>query len=165
MGRPIVDLTGQQFGRLKVLCLVGKTQASTSNMIWRCQCRCKLKTLVEVRGSYLVTGRSTSCGCLFTKERHGYCAKDKPTPTYGSWKSMHERCNNPKHKHYSDYGGRGITICKRWHKFSAFIADMGERPSGMTLDRKNVNGNYNKRNCRWATSKEQQFNTRKRLKS
>jgi hypothetical protein len=71
------------------------------------------------------------------------------------------RCNNPISKSYKDYGGRGITICDRWLKFENFLADMGERPKGLTLDRRNVNGDYEPGNCRWATRKEQAMNTRK----
>lgn len=74
---------------------------------------------------------------------------------------MWTRCTNPNVKSYKDYGGRGIRVCKRWEKFEHFLADMGERPEGKTLDRKNVNGNYTPANCKWATRKEQAVNTRK----
>jgi len=71
------------------------------------------------------------------------------------------RCNNPASKSYKDYGGRGITVCESWLKFDNFLADMGARPPDRTLDRRNVNGNYEPENCRWATRKEQSMNTRK----
>jgi len=75
---------------------------------------------------------------------------------------MRDRCRNPKSKRYSDYGGRGITVCDRWESFENFLADMGERPDGMTLDRyPNVNGNYEPGNCRWATTKQQANNVRR----
>jgi hypothetical protein len=77
---------------------------------------------------------------------------------------MWTRCTNPNVKSYKDYGGRGITICLRWEQFENFLADMGERPTGLTLDRKNVNGNYEPSNCRWATRKEQAMNTQKASK-
>ena len=81
-------------------------------------------------------------------------------PLYLTWKGMRNRCNNPRTPRYSDYGGRGIKVCKRWDKFENFLADMGEKPPGMSLDRKNNNGNYTPRNCRWATPAEQRKNSR-----
>ena len=73
---------------------------------------------------------------------------------------MRARCNNPGHPQYSDYGGRGITICDRWNDFSLFVEDMGERPDGHTLDRKENDGNYEPSNCCWATKPQQQRNRR-----
>lgn len=82
------------------------------------------------------------------------------SPTYRSWRSMKTRCLNKNHNYYWRYGGRGITICKRWlHSFENFLADMGERPDGLTLDRKNNNGNYTPKNCFWATRKHQSENS------
>jgi hypothetical protein len=77
---------------------------------------------------------------------------------------MWTRCTNSNVKSYKDYGGRGITICSRWEQFENFLADMGERPADRTLDRENVNGNYEPGNCRWATKKEQAMNTQKASK-
>jgi hypothetical protein len=83
------------------------------------------------------------------------------TPTYDSWKNMMRRCLNPKHKTYSCYGGRGITVCERWKTFENFLADMGEKPAGKTLGRINNNEGYEPFNCRWETRQEQNNNTRR----
>lgn len=80
------------------------------------------------------------------------------SPTYESWAKMKQRCFNLSNLKYKNYGGRGITVCERWLTFENFYADMGVRPEGKTLDRKNVNGNYEPSNCRWATSTEQSYN-------
>ena len=82
------------------------------------------------------------------------------TPTWRSWFGMVARCKYPNLPYWKNYGGRGIKVCKRWEKFVNFLADMGVRPEGKTLDRKNNNGNYCRRNCRWATWEEQNNNRR-----
>ncbi len=83
--------------------------------------------------------------------------------TYRSWHDMRQRCNNPNDKQYPDYGGRGITVCKRWRIFTNFLADMGEMPSGHSIDRVDNDAGYCKENCRWATRTEQNRNTRRNV--
>ena len=95
--------------------------------------------------------------------KHGHGRKGKRTRTYQSWSHMIQRCTNPNYKYYYLYGGRGIIVCKRWMKFENFLEDMGEKPKGLSLDRKNNNKNYCKSNCRWATPKQQARNKRNNL--
>lgn len=79
---------------------------------------------------------------------------------YDTWETMRKRCTNPNYKGYSNYGGRGITVCDRWNDFTLFVEDMGERPQGYTLERTDVNGNYEPSNCVWATRSQQCLNRR-----
>lgn len=83
------------------------------------------------------------------------------TRTYNSWRHMRERCHNEHCRQFRYYGGRGITICARWGSFENFLADMGERPEGTSLDRINNDGNYEPNNCRWATQTQQTKNSRR----
>src|SRR6266404_9444036 len=94
---------------------------------------------------------------------HGHSHGDNGagTPTYCAWRSMKTRCLNPNTRYYVNYGGRGIKVCERWlSSFANFLADMGEKPAGMSLDRIDVNGEYEHANCRWATMEEQRNNAR-----
>ena len=94
---------------------------------------------------------------------HGALVGGKCPPEYDAWRQMKARCFNTNHRHYKDYGGRGITVCIRWrHSFPNFLSDMGKRPSKKhSIDRIRNNGNYTPKNCRWAIDKIQNNNTRK----
>lgn len=131
---------------------------------FRCQCSlCGGETVVIKK----MIGKTLPCGCYAREAsskrntRHGHSGTHKQkSPTYVSWQSMKARCHNPRATSYERYGAKGITVCKRWQRFENFLADMGERPEGMTLDRKNNSRGYSKANCRWATSKQQHENRR-----
>lgn len=132
------------------------------------RCICGTERFVNIRS--VTQGRSKSCGCqrvdsarqLWTT--HGR-SQDSAGSPYVTWSSLFGRCYNPKNPNYDNYGGRGITVCDRWREsFENFLADMGERPPGTSLDRRDNDLGYSKENCRWATQTEQMFNTRQTLK-
>jgi len=100
----------------------------------------------------------------YKRHNHRTTGTGKPSPTYYSWVCMKYRCNNPHSPDYPRYGGRGIKVCSEWGLFTNFLRDMGARPEGKTLDRIDVNGHYNKDNCKWSTGEDQSNNRRKTKK-
>lgn len=125
--------------------------------------RCECGTERSVHTNSLRAGTSTNCGCVkrerMRQQKLGLKHGMSGTGTYRSWSAMLLRCQNPKSNSYRYYGARGVTVAPRWLKFENFLADMGVRPEGMTLDRwPNGKGNYEPGNCRWATAGEQSRN-------
>lgn len=112
------------------------------------------------------SGNTSSCGCQqhFRDGKHGHNRVGKRTATYTAWACMMARCYNKNHRSFHNYGGRGIKVCDYWHKYENFLKDMGERPKRLSLDRfPDMNGDYEKSNCRWATYTQQMRNTRKTI--
>lgn len=151
-------MIGERFGRLVVIAL-GASGSRTTKKKWICACDCGGRTITNTYS--LRAGKTRSCGCyqIELSTKHGQSGI-RSSPTYRSWKSMRVRCSNQKIPAYKNYGGRGIAVCQRWDSFIAFLADMGERPEGTTLDRRNNDGDYDPDNCRWATKSEQAKNRR-----
>jgi hypothetical protein len=160
MRRPPTDIAGQRFGRLVAERFSHKAKGAP---YWLCRCDCGAETVVRIYA--LLDAHTFSCGCQrrerLTTRTHGCAPRGKVSATYRCWQAMKSRCFNPRNKAWKHYGGRGITVCERWLVFENFLADMGERPPGKTLDRINNDGNYEPGNCRWATQSEQVNNSRR----
>lgn len=154
------QLLGQRFGRLLVVERVDNDRFGKAR--WRCRCDCGRET--TTRANTLRKGETQSCGCLHAETvktarlTHGAAR----SPLYRVWSTMKSRCETPTDQRYPWYGARGIAVCTRWReRFTAFAHDMGVRPPGMKLERRDNDGDYTPENCYWATSTQQMRNTRR----
>ena len=158
------------------LTIIGPVTTSGKKSYSPVRCICGHVRLAD--RSRLRSGDLKSCGCkkhLVTitpkfaahleklkaySFKHGHNTRKTTSPEYCAWGGVIQRCRNPRSKQYKWYGARGIDVCDRWLSFENFYADMGPRPKGMSLERKDNNLNYDKENCVWATRHEQMRNTR-----
>lgn len=169
-----VNIAGQDFGRLRAIRPVpSPSEIKQRTICWECICTCGNTTIVE--GRLLRSGHTSSCGCL-QRERskennkinpsrltHGHTRQFTASPTYTTWRSMIARCTKPDHKSYGYYGARGVKVHQPWlDSFEQFLADVGERPKGKTLDRIDSDGHYEPGNVKWSTPLEQIQNRRPR---
>jgi hypothetical protein len=157
-----VDITGQRFGRLTVIKPLESRYGQR-----HFQCRCDCGRVVTLPGGNIRSGNTRSCGCLrreatsLHKTVHGAARRERRTVEYVTWKAIMQRCYNPNNPDFKYYGGRGIKVCDRWHDFRNFLADMGPRPAGRySIERVDVNGDYEPSNCIWLLHSEQSKNRR-----
>lgn len=163
MPAKMLDLTGDRFGRLVVVRLSERINGAIA---WECICDCGSSKIA--RAGHLRSGEIQSCNCLKRERQaasvttHGEARHSRSVPEYYTWQSAKSRCYQPSHPAYRLYGARGIRMCDAWlNNYEAFLQDVGRRPGrGYSLDRINVNGDYEPGNCRWVTAREQSNNRR-----
>lgn len=154
------DLSGSCFGKLQVL----HKESESSGKRVKFVCRCECGNIKPVLSSLLTRGKAISCGCYRKTHlvKHGHSRRGANSPEYKAWNDIKSRCLNSNDMRYAYYGGRGITLCDEWqNSFIPFLEHIGLRPNNSySIDRINVNGNYEPGNVRWATKSEQMLNRR-----
>ena len=158
-----VDLSEYIGKRNNKLTVVGLCQKKDSDKHYYLDCLCDCGNHTKATFYQFKSGAKKSCGCLLKNSPNRKDGRSNHE-LYGLWFQMISRCENPSHHKYKDYGKRGISVCEEWHNFWTFVRwsdSIGGRPKGFTIDRINVNGNYEPSNCRWADSKTQSLNKRK----
>lgn len=162
-----IEMIGRTFARLTVLSQ-HKDRGADGGLKWVCRCECGNECVVA--GGHLRFGQTKSCGCLKHEHsvemgRSGRTHGLTDSGTYTSWVAMKSRCTNPTNPSYPDYGARGISVCDAWrNSFDQFLADMGKRPEGTSIDRINTDGNYEPGNCHWASLVEQANNKKSNVR-
>jgi len=160
MSTKFIDFTNRTFTRLTAINRAENDK--TGHVQWNCVCTCGNKVVVPAKS--LKTGNNKSCGCLKKEldKTRGITHGLSKTPEYHAWDNIKGRCYNINDKRFSDYGGRGITVCEEWkNDFLAFYNCVGPRPSKKhSIDRIDNDGDYRQGNVKWSTAKEQQNNTR-----
>lgn len=156
----IINLEGQRFGKLSVVSFAGINKDHKAT--WLCKCDCGNSKIIS--GRSLRRGVTKSCSCIHKDQLRKRITKHNETYSLESmiWSSMKQRCLNKNNKSYSNYGGRGITICEEWKdSFATFLKDMGKKPfKDAQIDRINNDGNYEPSNCRWTTREINHMNRR-----
>lgn len=162
------DISGKIFGQLTAINPTGEKNRHGKSL-WNCVCSCGNSTVVNVNS--LNSGNTKTCGCgkydgmkIYVESKKKNAFGIHHARARNTWSKMIDRCENSSNADYPNYGGRGISVCARWHILEHFVQDMGDPPIGMTLDRyPNQDGNYEPDNCRWATAQQQARNTRRNV--
>lgn len=156
-----IDWSGVRQGKLTVTERAPDkiTKSGAKTIRWMCQCDCGGSKILK---STALRDGASSCGCEYKREKHGHTVNQEHSPTFTSWHAMMQRCHNENHHAYALYGAVGITVCERWKDFTNFLADVGERPDGTSLNRIHGATVYSPETAEWATLSIQAYDQKKR---